>query len=75
MLAHSLATLDAVGDVLAEPDDAERVRAQRVELRLHDRLTDMQAQGLPFHEARRKLSRAQGDRLTQLLQAGQFAPW
>lgn len=75
VLAHSLATLDAVADVLAEPDDAEQVRAQRVEQRLRDRLADMQAQGLPFHEARRKLSRAQGDRLTELLHAGQFVPW
>src|SRR5690606_24829731 len=49
VLAHSLATLDAVADVLAEPDDAEQVRAQRVEQRLRDRLADMQAQGLPFH--------------------------
>lgn len=75
VLAHSLATLDAVADVLAEPDDAEQVRAQRVEQRLRDRLADMQAQGLPFHEARRKLSRAQGDRLTELLHAAQFVPW
>lgn len=75
VLAHSLATLDAVGDVLADPDNAEQVRAHRVEQRLRDRLADMQAQGLPFHEARRKLSRPQANRLTELLHAGQFVPW
>jgi hypothetical protein len=75
VLAHSLDTLDAVAEALTEPDEAELVRAHRVEQRMRERMADMQAQGIPFHEARRKLSRPQGDRLTELLHTGQFAPW
>ncbi|TFV81991.1 hypothetical protein E4V99_13700 [Microbacterium sp. dk485] len=75
VLAHSLDTLDAVAEALAEPDEAERARGPQIEQRLRERMAEMQAQGVPFYEARRKLSRAQGDRLTELLHAEQFAPW
>lgn len=75
VLAHSLDTLDTVAEALAEPDDGHPLRSQRVEQRMRERLSEMQAQGIPFYEARRKLSRAQGDHLTELLHAGKFAPW
>lgn len=75
VLAHSLDTLDTVAEALAEPDDGQQLRSQRVEQRMRERLSEMQAQGIPFYEARRKLSRAQGDHLTELLHAGKFAPW
>lgn len=75
VLSHSLDTLDSVAEALAEPDDGEQLRAQRVEQRMRERMADMQAQGIAFYEARRKLSRPQGAQLGELLRKGEFVPW
>lgn len=73
--AHSLETLDAVADALAEPDDAELERVQRLEQRMRKRMAEQQAAGLTYQEARRNLSNPQGKLLTELVGAGKFAPW
>ncbi|AWB90307.1 hypothetical protein [Homoserinimonas hongtaonis] len=75
VLAHSLNTLDTVSDTLTAPDDAELERAQRVEQRLMERLGQMRAQGMAFMDARRRLSRPQGNLLTTMLHDGRFAQW
>ena len=75
IIAHSLHTLEHVRDALAEPEPDETARAQRVVDRLRERLGSMRAEGVPFHEARPRLSRAQGNRLTELLHSGDVIPW
>lgn len=71
-IAHSLQTREAVQDALAAP--VEDHRAQ-LEARAVKRMQEMQAKGLSAQDARRKLSRAQGNALTDMIHESRFAMW
>ncbi|MGO3370931.1 hypothetical protein [Microbacterium gubbeenense] len=75
ILAHGDAVLERVREALAQPDPAEEDRRQRVERNMLDALAKHRAAGLSFGEARRKLSRPQGNICTEMLHAGTLPKW
>ncbi|MGB3730650.1 hypothetical protein [Microbacterium sp.] len=68
-IAQSLQTREAVQDALAAPVEDQRAQ---LEARAVARMHALQAEGLSAQEARRRLSRAQGNALTAMIHEGRF---
>ena len=75
VIAHSLDTLEHVRDALSQPDDAEHAQETAIANRMVARMEKLRCDGIPFDQARRRLSRPQGDALTALLNEGRYSRW
>lgn len=71
-VAQSLRTREAVQDALAAPVEDQRAR---LESKAVARMDAMRAEGLSAQDARRKLSRTQGNALTAMIHESRFAMW
>jgi len=71
-MAQSLQTREAVQDAVAAPVEDQRAR---LEAKMMERMQTMRGEGATFQEARRRLSRPQGDALTAMIRESRFTPW